>query len=265
MRLFVANFSSPSGRTPRNPRRVRPLDSLAALLLLIATGAVLIVGELLGGSQLSVVGNHISEFAARPGLSGRLVCAAMWGFGLTYLATAATLLRAEGHSAWVRWGCLCLGAAAALLPFVAEYRLWVPPPEVPRQPGFWDWLIPPRPKAPSMPPDWSVRQEVHGNAILASMFWVMGGMILIGFGSLRSSLPRRLAVWSFAGAAGSFLLFRKCADPSVTAIKGLVEWLAFGCVAAWIVAVLRAVRPAKAHASERPAGEAELSQPSPAP
>src|SRR5688500_10879486 len=153
---------------------MRRLGSAFTHSLLALTASVLVVGEVLGGADLSIVRDHISEFAARRDLSGTLVCLSMWGFGLTYLATAALVLRSRSESGWIRCGCLCLTATASLLPFVAVYRLWVPPPY---EPTFLDKLFGKLP--PRIPPDSNVRQEVHGNAILASMLWVIAGMILI--------------------------------------------------------------------------------------
>lgn len=189
---------------------------------------------MIGGPSLSIVGNHISEFAARRDVSGTFVCSAMWGFGLSYLATAAVLIRWRGESTWVRWGCLCLAAAASLLPFVAEYRLWVPPPH---EPGFWDWLI--GKKLTTMPADWSVRQQVHGNAISASMLWAIAGMIFVGIGARYSSSATILSKWSWRFAIVAFVLFWGCNHQSLAPVKGLIELLAFVCIAAWLVVAIR--------------------------
>lgn len=215
---------------------MRRIDSILTLGLLGVTASVLIIGELLGGPDLSIVKNFISDFAARSNLSGTLVNLAMWGFGLTYLSTAAMLLRLRMNSEWVRLGCLCLAASAALLPFVSEYRLWVPPTPQHHHWMFLDSVFGSKP--PEEPPDASVREEVHGNLIKASMLWVVAGMIFVGIGIGTFRLPKgvgpSIASWSLAVAA--FLLFRGCQGQS---LEGLIEWMAFLCIGVWVIAMVR--------------------------
>ena len=191
----------------------RRFDAILALSLLGITAIVLVIGQSLGASDLSILRNHISQFAARPDKSGWLVCLSMWGFGLTYLATAACVLKWRGDSGWVRWGCLCLAAAAGLLPFVAEYKLWVAPqPEPPTiieraEAWFSTHILRVQDSKPKAPPKAAERQKVHNGTIKASMRWVVAGMLLIGMGAIRPPRALLSAVLSGILAVGAFVLF----------------------------------------------------------
>jgi len=201
------------------------------LVILAATAAFLVAGECAAEPDLSFIKNHISEFAARQNFSGSLVRLSMWGFGFTYIVTAAIVIHKRNRYLLAILGALCLSAASSLLPFVAEYHLWVPQ----AQRSFWNWL--PFHSDIQIPDDWKVRQEIHGNAIEASMCWVFAGMLLIGAGARKTGLWK----WSCALAPSALVLFFLSNQPIVAWIKGLVEWGAFLCIALWIVMVIRII------------------------
>jgi hypothetical protein len=207
--------------------------SLISLGLLVVTGALLFAGERLGPPDLRIAANHISEFAARPDLSGKLVCTAMLGFAATYIAVAVHLLQHLHRSTFCTLGCVALSAASSLLPFTAEYRLYYQAPPPARAASFWDRWFPPQPP-PGKPVDAVERERVHGNTIGASMLWVAAGITLIGLAARRRQSPSGLLRYSWCFAATAIVLFQLCQWAVLGRVKGLIEIAAFGAVAAWL-------------------------------
>ena len=217
------------------------LTSWIALATLLVSAVILLVGELLGSSDLHIITNHISEFAARPNLSGRLVNLSMWGFALSYFTVAVHLLYTRTKpSLRVALGCLGLSAAASLLPFVAEYRLYYHQPEPPAQLSVWQRLgLVPRPIQPQKGAADVVREGVHGNVITASMLWAAGALTLLGFGCFRRADAHFMLRHSWAVALFSLLLFWMCNLPPAAWIKGLLELSAFSLIAGWLWLAVR--------------------------
>lgn len=214
---------------------MRKLEALVPLLFLAVTAAILFTGLATGAKDLTMVGNFVSEFAARPDRSGTFVCASMWGFGITYIAFATVHLRRNPQCMLTILGALCLAAAASLLPFVAEYRLWVEPVVVKQ--SWWKELLGIGNQPQGKPPEWVIREQVHGNAIQASMLWVLAGMTLIGLRNLRTD--KRAVVVSVSLAAASLALFAACQKPVVSKVRGALELAAFLAIAGWFVYSLR--------------------------
>jgi hypothetical protein len=231
---------------------MRRLAFMIPLGFLLLTAVTLLIGQMKGAPDLKIAGNYISEFAARRDASGALVYWSMWGFGLTFVATAAALLLGHVKSFLVTLGCLCLAAGASLLPFVAEYRMWAPaPPTAPQPQNFLQRLFPPAPNVPVKGPDDVVREQVHGNAIHASLYWIATGMVLASCGLSRRAVSRKLTIvaWALLPLA-ALLLFSASLLPSLASLKGLVEWSSFGCLAVWVA--LATLTLAKADAVAEP-------------